>query len=215
MVFSAFGCRRDLEVWADAFAVEPSELRSTGRNPYFILEPGYQLVLADGNDTLVVTVLDQTRIVGGIETRVVEERETENGTLVEISRNFFAVSARTNDVYYFGEDVDIYRDGVIASHEGRWLAGADSARFGLMMPGQPLVGARYYQEIAPGVAMDRARIMSTAGLLTTPAGAFRHVLQTEETTPLETGEREFKFYAPGVGLIRDGSLTLVRFGARP
>jgi hypothetical protein len=60
--------------------------------------------------------------------------------------------------------------------------------------------------------MDRARILSTTGTLRTPAGTFTNVLRTEETTPLEPREREYKYYAPGVGMLQDGSLKLVRYG---
>ncbi len=201
------------QTWTDQFPVDRAELASTGRNPWFVLEPGYQLVLEAGRERLVITVLAETRMVDGVETRVVEERETDNGQLVEVSRNFFAISTRTNSVFYFGEEVDIYRNGAVVGHEGAWLAGANGARFGLAMPGLPLMGSRYYQEVAPRVAMDRAQIVSTNGTLTTPDGAYTHVLQIEETTPLERGARESKFYAAGVGLLQDGSLRLVRHGS--
>jgi hypothetical protein len=192
------------------FPVEPGELVSTGRNPYFVLEPGYRLVLEDGAVRLVITVLAETRVVAGVETRVVEERETNAGALVEISRNYFAISRRTNSVFYFGEDVDIYKNGKVVNHEGAWLAGADGARYGLVMPGLPLLSARYYQELAPKVAMDRSQIVSVNARLTTPAGAFSDVLKIEETTPLEPGAKEYKLYAAGVGLVQDGSLKLAR-----
>lgn len=198
--------------WTQHFLIDRDELRSTGRNPYFVLEPGYELVLEDGNEQLTITVLPQTRTVAGVETRVVEERETKDGALVEVSRNYFAISARTNSVFYFGEEVDMYQDGRVVSHEGAWLSGVNGARFGLMMAGVPLVNGRYYQEIAPGVAMDRAQIVSTTATLSTPAATFASVLKIEETTPLVPGEREYKHYAPGVGLIQDGSLKLVRYG---
>ncbi len=103
--------------WMTEFPVDKGELSPTGRNPYFILEPGYQLVLAGGADELTITVLNETRTVAGVETRVVEERETRNGRLIEVSRNYFAISTKTNGVYYFGEAVEIYRDNVV-SHEG-------------------------------------------------------------------------------------------------
>jgi hypothetical protein len=200
--------------WTTRFAIEPGELTSIGRNPWFILEPGYQLVLADGEEELTITVLDETRQIDGVETRVVEERETDGGRLVEISRNFFAISTRTRSVFYFGEEVDMYREGRVTSHDGAWLSGVNGARFGLMMPGLPLLGARYYQEIAPGVAMDRAEIVSLTDTLNVPAGSLRDLLKTAETTPLEPGVREFKYYAVGVGLVRDGSLRLTRYGKR-
>jgi hypothetical protein len=187
---------------------------STGRNPFFILEPGFRLILAGVEDgvvkRLVVTVLDDTRVVDGVETRVVEERETEDGEVVEVSRNYFAICNRTNSVFYFGEEVDIYEDGVIVSHEGEWLAGEDGARPGIIMPGTVLLGARYFQEIAPNVAMDRAEIVRLDAVVQTPAGKFIRCLRTRETTPLEPGEVEFKSYAPGIGLIQDGVLRLRR-----
>jgi hypothetical protein len=161
---------------------------------------------------LTITVLDETRNVGGVETRVIEERETNSGQLVEVSRNYFAISKRTGDVFYFGEEVDIYRNGKVVDHEGAWLSGVKGAKFGLMVPGQPMLKAKYYQEIAPGVAMDRAEVVSLVETVKTPAGEFRNCLKTEETTPLEPGVKESKYYARGVGLVQDGSLKLVKYG---
>jgi hypothetical protein len=198
--------------WTTTFDVEPGELVSAGRNPYFILEPGYQLTLEDGKDRLVVTVLADTKTVAGVETRNVEERETSGAQTVEVSRNYFAISKRTNSVFYFGEDVDAYKDGNIANHDGAWQAGVNGATFGLMMPGQPLIKARYYQEMAPKVAMDRAEILSLTETMKTAAGGFTNVLKTQETSPLEPLVHEAKYYARGIGLIQDGSMKLVKYG---
>jgi hypothetical protein len=194
------------------FDVRVGDLSSTGRNPYFVLEPGYVLTYQGTEDgqpaELVVTVLPETRVLAGIETRVVEERETSKGQISEVSRNFFAISKSTGDVYYFGEEVDNYKDGRLHGHEGSWLAGEHGYRFGLALPAQPKQGQRYFQEIAPGTAMDRAEILSLEDTLSTPAGRFEHVLKTRESSPLEPGVKEYKYYAPGVGLIRDGGLLL-------
>jgi hypothetical protein len=193
--------------------VDRDGLASIGRNPYFILEPGYTLVLEGGNERLVITVLDETLIVDGVETRVVEERETRGGNLVEVSRNYYAIDTRTKDVYYFGEDVDMYTGGQISAHRGAWLSGVGDMRFGLMMPGRVVLEAKHYQEIAPSIAMDRARIVGLSETLMTPAGEYTDVLKVEETTPLEPLIIEYKYYAPGIGMIRDGPLELVEFGA--
>lgn len=198
--------------WTDDFPVEPGELGPTGRNPYFILEPGYFLILRKGNEELTITVLDETKKVDGVETRVVEERETKNGKIIEISRNFFAISKRTNSVYYFGEEVDIYEDGKVVSHDGAWLSGVKGAKFGLAMPGTPLVGGRYYNEVAPEVAMDRCVIISTKETVETIAGTFKNCLKIEETTPLEPGNKEYKYYARGIGLVNDANAELVKYG---
>ncbi len=190
-----------LRGWTSDFSAEKPDLVSTGRNPYFILEPGYILVLEGGDERLVITVKDETVQVDGVECRVVEERETKAGKVVEVSNNYFAISRRTNSVYYFGEDAG-----------GPWRSGEKDARFGLMMPGLPLVGGRHYQEIAPHAAMDRAEIVSVTATQITPAGTFKNCLKVLETTPLEPDEKEYKVYAPGIGLLLDGSLKLVRFG---
>lgn len=196
-------------IFQDLFDVRKSDLAHLGASTYFILQPGHTLVLEGKNAKLVVKVLNATEFVDGVVTRVVEERETENGKLIEVSRNFFAIDPSKGDVYYFGEDADMYEDGKVVSHEGAWRSGVKGARFGLMIPGKPQVGQAYYQEIAPKVAMDRAQILGFVSYRT-PAGMFSNVLQTEESTPLEPGVKESKHYAPGIGLIQDGSLMLVK-----
>ena len=203
------------DAWTTDFSIEKQDLASTGRNPYFILEPGYYLVLKGGNVELIITVLNETKMVDGVETRVVEERETKGGKLREISRNYFAISKRTNDVFYFGEDVDIYKDSKVVSHSGAWLSGVKGARFGLMIPGQPSLNARYYQEVAPGVAMDRVEIVSLSETVKTPAGEFTNCLKLKETTPLEPGVTDYKYYTPGIGMVQDGLLRLATFGTGP
>lgn len=202
--------------WQEEFGLSECDLVNTGRNEYFILEPGFQLVLEGRSllgrqEKLAITVLEETREVDGVLTRVVEEREWRDGELIEVSRNFFAMCESTKDVFYFGEEVDMYQGGQLASHSGAWLAGEDGARAGLMMPGQPQVGMKYYQEIAPGVAMDRAEIVSLDDTLETPAGTFSSCLKTKEGTALNPLEQEFKVYAPGIGLIKDESLLLTEY----
>ena len=76
------------------------------------------------------------------------------------------------------------------------------------MPGLPLLGARYFQEIAPGAALDRAEVIQLNAQTKTPYGVFSDVLVTEETTPLEPDARETKKYAPGIGQIVDAELRL-------
>lgn len=205
--------------WQDDFGLSKRTLVPTGRNQYFILEPGFQMVLegktglmGTNHERLVITVLDETRLVDGVTTRVVEEKEWKNDQLKEVSRNFFAICQETNDVFYFGEEVDMYKKGKIANHKGAWLAGENGAKPGLMIPGSPKVGMKYYQEVAKGVAMDRAEILNLDEKLDTPAGLFSNCLKTKEGTALNFFEKEYKTYAPGIGLIQDASLLLTDHG---
>lgn len=195
--------------WRDTFPVDKKNLVSTGSNPCFSLEPGTRHHYQHKNAKLTITVLKETRQVDGVETRVIEEREEVGGKLKEVSRNFFAIDKTTHDVYYFGEEVDNYKNGKVANHGGSWLSGVDGARFGLMMPGQPKVGDKFYQELAPGKAMDRAEIVSLAEKITTPGGTYDKCVYVRESTPLENDTSE-KWYAPGVGLVKDDEMVLVR-----
>lgn len=195
--------------WRDTFPVDKARLADTGRNSYFVLEPGYKLEYEHGRSTLTVTVLSETKVVDGVRTRVVEERETAKGALTEISRNYFAIDPASGDVYYFGEEVDNYRNGKLVGHEGSWLAGVKGARFGLFLPGKPVVGDRFYQEIAPRLAMDRVEVTGTDETVTTPAGVFQHCLSLKETTPLEPGVSH-KAFAPGIGLVKDDEFVFSR-----
>ena len=192
------------------FKVDPSALKATGKSDYFDLTPGTVRLYRGGDTQLVITVLDQTRMVDGVETRIVEERESEGGNLVEVSRNFFAIDPASGDVYYFGEEVDVYKNGRVTGHPGAWQSGRGGAKFGLALPGNPAVGDRYYQEVAPGVAMDRGEVVSVSESVATPAGGYDRCVHVRETTPLEK-DVSGKWYAPGIGLIKDDELELLSY----
>lgn len=196
--------------WTNSFDQEHCTFASTGRNRFFVLQPGHQLILESPREKVVITVLDETRKIGDVETRIVEEREEENGQLKEISRNFFAVCKEHGDVFYFGEEVDEYKDGRIVAHSGAWRADKENSKAGIMMPGTVLLGARHYQEIAP-TAKDRAEIVADDVGMETPAGIFRNCLRVEETSGLDPAEKGCKTYAPDVGLIQDEDLLLTSY----
>ena len=71
---------------------------------------------------------------------------------------------------------------------------------------------KYYQEIAPGVATDRARVVSTTETFTTTLGEFEDCLLTQESSKLNPAAIEYKTYCPGIGLVQDQSLLLTNYG---
>jgi len=198
--------------WQDEFAISSCNMATTGRNPYFVLEPGFQLVLEGGDTKLQITVLSETKMVDGVNTRVVEEKEWKDGKLSEIARNYFAICPQTKDVFYFGEDVEFYENGKVVKREGSWLAGTNGNKAGLIMPGTPKLNMKYYQELAPGVAMDRAEIESLTETCKTPAGTFSGCMKVKETSGIELLAKEYKYHAPGIGLVRDEDVRLVKYG---
>ncbi|MGH7857505.1 MAG: hypothetical protein ACREQY_09255 [Candidatus Binatia bacterium] len=210
------------------FRLESCKWSSTGaQNAFFPLTPGRRLVLegeeeSSGEVTLIelrFSVLRQTKAISFVSAkgkkiqltaRVIEERELEDGELVEVSRNWFARCVQTGDIYYFGESVDNYEDGEIVNHDGSWRAGVNGALPGIIMPGTYLLGARYFQELAPGVALDRGEHVGMGLTVPTDAGTFRgcvEVLDTNALEPKAKGDR--KVYCPGVGLTIDEVIELI------
>jgi len=217
------------EEFTTDFFIEDCSFSSRGRdNRFFSLEPGDQLVLEgedDGEEAqVIITVLQGTETIDfvtergkrmAVRARVVEERESVDGELEEVSRNWFARCRETNDVFYFGEEVDLFEDGEIVGTEGEWRAGEDGAQPGIIMPGTFLLGARYFQEIAPDVALDRAENTEMDLRVDVPAGIFRRCVQVIETTPLEPDDESEKLYCPGVGLVFDDGVELVEHNPAP
>ena len=198
--------------WQEEFGISTCNLLATGRNPYFVLEPGFQLVLQGGDKKLQITVLNETRTVDGVNTRVVEEKEWAGGKLHEVTKSYFAMCEQSKDVFYFGEEVDNYENGKVVNHDGSWLAGTNGSKVGLMMPGTPKSKMKFYKEMVPGVSMARMEIVSLQEKCNTPAGTFSRCMKLKETSAIDITAKEYKYYAPGIGLIRDESLRLIKYG---
>lgn len=204
----------------EAFAVQrldptlcaPGQVTFTlaSSNQYFPLTVGQRWILEGVEDGaqvhLEIEVLRQTETVSGVTTHIIEERETHDGVLAEVSRNFFA-EAGDGTVCYFGEAVDMYDGGKIVSHEGSWRADAPGNRPGIIMPAHPAIGMQFQMEGAPGVAEDEGTIVGS-GPVTVPAGRFTETIRVRELNALD-GSKDYKVYAAGVGLIVDGTVELL------
>ena len=192
--------------------INPDDFAGSITNAYIPLIPGttrvYESQTADGLERIEVTVLDETRVVLGVTTTIVRDTVTLDGVLVEDTFDWFAQDEAGN-VWYFGEAVDNYEDGVLADHAGSWEAGVNGAQPGIVMFADPAAhaGEPYRQEYFPGEAEDMGRVVGAARPLTVPFGSFEDVVQTEDWTPLEPDVREHKYYARGVGVIKEVNLA--------
>ncbi len=191
--------------------------RTRGNNPFFKLQPGYQIVLEDDEEKVIITVEDDTKWVNGVLTRVVTEDEFEKDgdewVRVEISRNYFARCLETNTIFYFGEDVENYEDGVFVDSEGAWLAGRNGAKPGIIMPGTPLVGGKYYEEIAPeDSALDKGEIVSVEQRCTVDGQTFNRPCVTTVGANDCNDDEDEKVYVAGIGIVFDDGLVLTDYG---
>ena len=180
-------------------------------NPYFPIAVGWQWTIEGEEDdeeiVQVITILDETEVVAGVTTRVLEEVEFVDDELAEISRNY--VVERNGTICYFGEAVDIYEDGVVVSNEGAWRADEPGNGPGILMPADPRPGMRFPTEVAPGVAEDEVKIVAI-GPIEVEAGTFTENIRFREYNPLDAG-KGYKVYSEGVGIVLDEVLELTDY----
>ncbi len=195
------------------FCAPSGDFTLVSSNPYFPMQVGQQWELEGEEDDevirLVITVLDETEDVAGVTTRVIEEREWADEELIEVSSNFFA-QASDGTICYFGEDVDIYEDGEIVSHEGAWRADDPGNAPGIIMPADPKPGVRFQMEVAPDVAEDEGKVIGIGKTVEVPAGTFTQAIRIREFNPLD-GEKDYKVFVANVGIVIDGPLELVSY----
>jgi hypothetical protein len=177
-------------------------------NPYFPIPVGQQWVYSGDEDgvatSLQITVLNQIRSIQSVTTRVIEEREWQDGQLLEVSWNYYA-QAPDGTICYFGEDVDIYEASGI-THEGAWCASDPGNHAGIFMPADPKPGMKFQMEVAPGIALDEGQIVNI-GPYEVPLARFTETIRVREFNPLDRG-KGYKIFAFGTGLIVDGPVEL-------
>jgi hypothetical protein len=177
-------------------------------HPYFpLLDRKTRVFVADGADErFELTTLGPGPTILGVQTTARRDRAFEEGLLVEDTFDYYAQDTAGN-VWYFGEDVTnyLYDAGgnlIGTNNESAWRAGVNGALPGFIMPADLTLGFNYYQEFAPADdALDQATTHALLGSVTIDIGTFSDVLRVFETTELDPSAREFKYYAPGLGLI--------------
>ena len=151
--------------WADPTFTHPLDIT----NPYRVFQPGAVKVFSGkkGNQLSVIVdlFLADTRTfqwnATSIPCRIIQETEFTGGQLSEISVNFSA-QADDGTVYYFGELVDGYTNGVLdGTHDGSWLVGGptlptdpavtfNTTKPGIFMSANPMVGDTFKAEDLAG-----------------------------------------------------------------
>lgn len=183
---------------------------ATVTNSRFALTPGWLSIYGgdvdDVYEYIKSQVTDDTVNILGIDCRVVIDREWEDGLLTEITHDWFAQDTAGN-VWYLGEDVINFNyddNGVFidTDDDGSWIADGVTNFPGVVMWDDPMVGDEYYQEFAPGVALDFAHVNSLDDTVDTGFGSFIDVLNTGEGNLIDGPEiAENKLYAEGPGLV--------------
>ena len=180
-------------------------------NPYFPLRPGttyyYINRILEGKSVTiehdVVTVTSETKIILGVSSTVVHDEVEVKGSVTEDTYDWYAQD-KDGNVWYMGESTK-ERVDTGWSTEGSWQAGVDGACAGIIMWAHPQnhIGEVYYQEYLKGEAEDQAEVTNTNRTVEVPFRTFHNCLDTKEFSRLEPDVVSHKFYAKGVGEIKE------------
>ena len=122
-----------------------------------------------------------------------------NGVLEERTSDYYAQD-RCGNVWYFGEDTaELDRHGRVIDTEGSFHAGVDGAQPGVYMQAHPQLGRKFRQEWYRGQAEDVFYAVDLSTPVRVPFRTFHHALRTAETTALEPGVLDNKYYVRGIG----------------
>jgi hypothetical protein len=184
-------------------------------NRWMPLKPGTQRIyegsaILEGEKSrsarrIVSTVTDVGKVIDGVRTLVILEKDYTAGQLGEAEIAFFAQDNNGN-VWLLGEYPEEYENGKFVDAP-TWIAGQKGARAGIAMLANPrLSSPDYSQGYSPPPAdfNDRARVYKTGQRTRTPVKSYSKVLVTEEFEPGVPGAYQLKYYAPGVGNVRVG-----------
>ena len=176
--------------------------------------PGTQFVYEGESDRgqgrrphrVIFTVTDLTKVIDGVRTVVLWDRDINDGRLLEGELAFHAQDDDGN-VWNMGEYPEEYEDGKRrggARHlDVRACAGARGGHHDARR------AARRHVELPAGLGARRSSSPTARGSIEAglrdcvPVRCFTNVLVTDETNPLEPNDgHQRKFYAQGIGNIR-------------
>jgi hypothetical protein len=182
---------------------------TTVDNPLFPISDLHSAILLgndEGHPLRIETVLLPEPKVIEVDGQPVETLVSQfvgylDGRIHEVALDWYAQDDDGN-VWYFGEDVFNYEDGVVADTDGTWIAGEDGPP-GMIMPADPHVGQAYRPENIPDFVFEEV-VVKTVGLTVDgPRGPVDGAIVGTENHLLE-GHYEDKTFAPGYGEFRSG-----------
>lgn len=146
------------------------------------------------------TLLPETRIMEWSDGQCVEVLVSQysaylDGRIHEVALDLYA-QADDGAVWYLGENVFNYEDGVIADRAGTWFAGTDGPA-AMIMPGDPKVGDAYRPENIAGFVFEEVTVKAVGETVSGPSGPVDGAITTRELH--DDGTTEEKVFAPGYG----------------
>ncbi len=182
--------------------IDPVDFSATISNKYFRLQPGtkFTYVKKGSAERVEIEVTSETRLVMDVTARMIRVRERINDVLKDETRDWYAQD-KAGNVWYFGKNVDSYKNGKVVSHEGTWAAGVAGARPGIIMLAAPKVGDTYRQEYFKGVAENMGTIVALNEKVVVPHGSYEGCLKVRDWSRIDKTVNDHKYYCPMVGFL--------------
>ena len=183
---------------------------TTFTHPYFPYQQGSTYIYGGQSDEGTVRIeLERTavtRIIMGIICSGIQDKTWIAGQLLEESLDWYAQDKEGN-IWFMGQELTNYNsDGIIINHNGSWEAGVHGVKPGIVMPAHPQPGLVYREEYFFNVAEDQAEIIAIDMTIAIPLGTFENCLKIKGWTELDQEVLEYKYYAPGKGIIQELSV---------
>jgi hypothetical protein len=187
--------------------INPENFVDSVTNIYFPLKIGsvytYKSQTEYGLETTVVTVLSDIKIILGVNCTVVRDIVSIDGQVIEDTYDWYAQD-KDGNVWYMGEDVSNYENGVLEDKEGSFEAGIDNAKPGIIMLAYPVLEMPYRQEYYFNNAEDWGKVVANNVTVTTTYGTFNNCIKTADWNALEPdAPMEYKYYAPNIGVVKE------------
>ena len=181
-------------------------------NRWFPLIPGTQLILEGSADRgsgsrphrVIFTVSDVTKVIKGVRTVVIWDRDLDDGELTEGELAFFAQD-KDGNVWNFGEYPEEYQGWQKYGNPNTWITECRTGESGGTFAGNPLARKSAYMEgSSPNIEfLDCAKVFKMNQGVCVSGICYKDVIITDEWSPLdpESGH-QLKYYAPGVGIVQ-------------
>ncbi|MDA0195571.1 MAG: hypothetical protein O2887_12870 [Bacteroidetes bacterium] len=171
-----------------------------GANQIYVYEGGE--VGLPPEEEIRIEIRSETKSVMGITCAIQKDIVYKNGIVIEDTDDWIAQDDEGN-LWYFGEFVINNKDnGDFKDNAGSWEAGINNAIPGYWLIGNPKIGDNYMQEYLKGEAEDYAIVVGFE-TVTIGLGTYDNCLVTKDINPSEKNVEELKYYAPGIGLIKE------------
>ncbi|WP_461163566.1 hypothetical protein [Arthrobacter sp. R4-81] len=185
--------------------INPADFTTNITNQYFALPVGKKMTYETTEqgkvtERIEIEILPETKTIEGVEAVVYLDKEYKNGQLVEETRDYLA-QHKNGDVWYFGEDVNNYWNGILLNRAGSFLHGKDGAKAGIWMKAEQRIGDSYRQEFYIGHAEDIRDTLATGETVTTKNRTYTNCVKVYDWTPLEKNAREHKYHCPEVAAL--------------